>query len=241
MLVSDLSSPLFKLLAFTWNIEEWIPPPEKYIFKFHSKEDLKKWHLYSDSEYGGLSSASLEIPDGGKGSDGTGIFSGNLSVDLSEGSKWNISRSGFCGMRSKKFDGFIDLDGYDAIAMRLRGDGRCYISTDKQKITRGKLSSLLQRTGGILPRQIEIMSSLECFASSLRPLVTGVLIIYQIPLARYLPTWRGNVIDVEMEMNPGRVLGMSLSVNAEGGAVGAKSGAGDFRVEIDWIKALRMP
>uniref|UniRef100_M4EB21 NADH:ubiquinone oxidoreductase intermediate-associated protein 30 domain-containing protein n=1 Tax=Brassica campestris TaxID=3711 RepID=M4EB21_BRACM len=177
--------------AFTWNIEEWIPPPEKYIFKFHSKEDLKKWHLYSDSEYGGLSSASLEIPDGGKGSDGTGIFSGNLSVDLSEGSKWNISRSGFCGMRSKKFDGFIDLDGYDAIAMRLRGDGRCYIST--------------------------------------------------IPLARYLPTWRGNVIDVEMEMNPGRVLGMSLSVNAEGGAVGAKSGAGDFRVEIDWIKALRMP
>lgn len=31
-----------------------------------------------------------------------GIFSGNLSLDLSEGSKWNISRSGFCGMRSKK-------------------------------------------------------------------------------------------------------------------------------------------
>lgn len=28
-----------------------------------------------------------------------------------------------------QFDGFIDLDGYDAIAMRLRGDGRCYIST----------------------------------------------------------------------------------------------------------------
>lgn len=42
-------------------------------------------------------------------------------------------------------------------------------------------------------------------------------------------------------MNPGRVLGMSLSVNAEGGAVGAKSGPGDFRVEIDWIKALRLP
>lgn len=28
-----------------------------------------------------------------------------------------------------QFDGFIDLDGYDAIAVRLRGDGRCYIST----------------------------------------------------------------------------------------------------------------
>ncbi|KAL0694712.1 hypothetical protein Bca4012_061892 [Brassica carinata] len=228
--VSDLSSPLFKLLAFTWNIEEWVPPPEKYIFKFHSKEDLKKWHLYSDSEYGGLSSASLEIPDGGKGSDGTGIFSGNLSVDLSEGSKLNISRSGFCGMRSKKFDGFIDLDGYDAIAMRLRGDGRCYISTI---YTENWVNS---------PGQTEDNSwQAFVFAPKDRWYTAKASTSINIPLARYLPTWRGNVIDVEMEMNPGRVLGMSLSVNAEGGAVGAKSGAGDFRVEIDSIKALRMP
>jgi hypothetical protein len=28
-----------------------------------------------------------------------------------------------------QFDGFIDLDAYDTIAMKLRGDGRCYIST----------------------------------------------------------------------------------------------------------------
>jgi NADH dehydrogenase [ubiquinone] 1 alpha subcomplex assembly factor 1 len=48
---------------------------------------------------------------------------------MSEGSTWKIRRSGFCGMRSKKFNGFIDLDAYDTIAMKLRGDGRCYIST----------------------------------------------------------------------------------------------------------------
>ncbi|KAL2903018.1 putative complex I intermediate-associated protein 30 [Bienertia sinuspersici] len=63
--------------------------------------------------------------------------------------------------------------------------------------------------------------------------------VSEIPLARYLPTWRGNVIDASLEMNPARVLGMSLSVNAEGGVPGAKSGPGDFRVEIDWIKAVR--
>ena len=62
---------------------------------------------------------------------------------------------------------------------------------------------------------------------------------FQIPLARYLPTWRGNVIDAKLEMNQCRILGMSLSVNAVGGAPGARSGPGDFRVEIDWIKALR--
>lgn len=62
---------------------------------------------------------------------------------------------------------------------------------------------------------------------------------FQIPLDRYLPTWRGNVIDAKMEMNPSRIVGMSLSVNAGGGFPGAKSGPGDFRLEIDWIKALR--
>ncbi|XVF86957.1 hypothetical protein PTKIN_Ptkin18bG0082100 [Pterospermum kingtungense] len=146
--------------ALTWNVEDWIPPTERYIFNFSSKEELKKWHLYSDSEYGGLSSASLEIKDNGDKS--SGVFSGNLSLDVEEGTKWKITRSGFCGMRSKK-----------------------------------------------------------------------------IPLAHYLPTWRGNVIDAKLEMNPSRILGMSLSVNAEGGVPGAKSGPGDFRLEVDWIKALR--
>ncbi|CAH2066925.1 unnamed protein product [Thlaspi arvense] len=199
--------------ALTWELEEWVPPVEKSIFKFNSKEDLKTWHLYSDSEYGGLSFASLEIKDGGNGSDCTGVFSGYLSTDMSEGSKWNINRSGFCGMRSKKFDGFIDLDGYDSIALRLRGDGRCYISTI---YTENWVNS---------PGQAED-NSWQAF----------------VPLARYLPTWKGNVIDAEMEMNPGRVVGMSLAVNSQGGGfIGAKLGAGDFRVEIDWIKALRMP
>jgi NADH dehydrogenase [ubiquinone] 1 alpha subcomplex assembly factor 1 len=52
-----------------WNSEDLIPPSEKYIFNFNSKDELKRWHLYSDSEYGGLSSASLEITDGGAGGD----------------------------------------------------------------------------------------------------------------------------------------------------------------------------
>lgn len=41
-------------VALTWNVEDLIPPTERYIFNFNSKEELKKWHLYSDSEYGGM-------------------------------------------------------------------------------------------------------------------------------------------------------------------------------------------
>uniref|UniRef100_A0A0V0GXX2 Putative ovule protein n=1 Tax=Solanum chacoense TaxID=4108 RepID=A0A0V0GXX2_SOLCH len=88
--------------ALAWNIEDLVPPSERYIFNFSSKDELKNWHLYSDSEYGGLSSAALEIKDTGNGSTSVGLFSGNLSLDVIEGSKWNMTRSGFCGMRSKK-------------------------------------------------------------------------------------------------------------------------------------------
>ncbi|XP_039005812.1 probable complex I intermediate-associated protein 30 [Hibiscus syriacus] len=86
--------------ALTWNVEDWTPPIEKYIFNFSSKEELKKWHLYSDAEYGGLSSASLEIKDDSNKT--SGFLSGNLSLDVNEGTKWKITRSCFCGMQSKK-------------------------------------------------------------------------------------------------------------------------------------------
>ncbi|KAM3270997.1 putative complex I intermediate-associated protein 30 [Capsicum baccatum] len=206
------------------NIEDLIPPSERYIFNFSSKDELKNWHLYSDSEYGGLSSAALEIKDTGNRSTSVGVFSGNLSLDVIEGSKWNMTRSGFCGMRSKKFDGFIDLDGYDTIALKLKGDGRCYISTI---YTENWVNS---------PGQDED-NSWQAFVSVPKD---NNWYIAKIPLTRYAPTWRGNIINARMEMNPARIVGMSLSVNAEGGVPGAKSGPGDFEVKVDWIKALRM-
>ncbi|XP_042496618.1 probable complex I intermediate-associated protein 30 [Macadamia integrifolia] len=206
--------------ALTWNAEDLIPPSEKYIFRFNSMEELKRWHLYSDSEYGGLSSASLEIKDAGNGL--SGIFSGNLSLDVAEDSKWRINRSGFCGMRSKKFNGFIDLDAYDTLALKMKGDGRSYISTI---YTENWVNS---------PGQQED-NSWQAFVF----VPKDNWYIAKIPLDRYLPTWRGNVIDADLEMNPSRIVGMSLSVNSEGGVPGAKSGPGNFKVEIDWIKALR--
>ncbi|KAI3759804.1 hypothetical protein L6452_07873 [Arctium lappa] len=208
--------------ALTWNIEDMLPPSERFIYNFNSKEELKKWHLYSDSEYGGLSSAALEINDAGNERSGPGVFSGNLSLDVTEGTKWNISRSGFCGMRSKKFDGFIDLDPYDTIALKVKGDGRSYISTI---YTENWVNS---------PGQMED-NSWQAFVC----VPKNNWVVAKIPIAHYLPTWRGNVIEADIEMNPSKVVGMSLSVNAEGGVPGTETGPGDFRLEIDWIKALR--
>ena len=45
-----------KLAAVVWNSEDLFPPSERFIFNFNSKDEVKKWHLYSDSEYGGNAS-----------------------------------------------------------------------------------------------------------------------------------------------------------------------------------------
>ncbi|KAG6493990.1 hypothetical protein ZIOFF_049003 [Zingiber officinale] len=55
----------FHVTALAWNVEDLMPPSEKFVFNFNSKEELKRWHLHSDSEFGGLSTASLEITDVG--------------------------------------------------------------------------------------------------------------------------------------------------------------------------------
>jgi hypothetical protein len=62
----------------------------------------------------------------------------------------------------------------------------------------------------------------------------------QIPLACYLPTWKGKIVESDAEMNAARVTGMGLSLTAEGGPEGGEQGPGPFRLELDWIKALRV-
>ena len=56
---------------------------------------------------------------------------------------------------------------------------------------------------------------------------------------RYLPTMKGKIIEIKHEMNRSRICGMSLALSVNEGPEGAISGPGPFRLELDWIKALR--
>lgn len=49
-------------IALTWSVDDLMPPTERHIFSFNSKEELKKWHLYSDSEYGGIYILNCKSP-----------------------------------------------------------------------------------------------------------------------------------------------------------------------------------
>ncbi|CAK9257243.1 unnamed protein product [Sphagnum jensenii] len=50
--------------------------------------------------------------------------------------------------------------------------------------------------------------------------------VIKIPLARYLPTWKGKIVESDAEMNAACVTGMGLSLTAEGGPEGGEEGPG---------------
>jgi NADH dehydrogenase [ubiquinone] 1 alpha subcomplex assembly factor 1 len=63
---------------------------------------------------------------------------------------------------------------------------------------------------------------------------------WQMPLARYLPTWKRKIVESDAEMSAACVTVMGLSLTAEGGPEGREQGPGPFCLELDLIKALRV-
>ena len=56
----------------------------------------------------------------------------------------------------------------------------------------------------------------------------------EVPLSRFLLTWRGKVVDEVVHMNRGRVISLGISL-----AGGAKlQPDGPFKLDIKWIKAV---
>ena len=67
-------------------------------------EDLKEWAIGSDSDIGGMSSASLETYPDGSVDAGKGRFRGVLSSKVQPGMKLGgskVDRSGYAGIRTK--------------------------------------------------------------------------------------------------------------------------------------------
>ena len=85
-------------------------PMSKPLIDFHDASAARQWLSVNDGVMGGISKGGFRITD-----DKTLEFSGNLSLE---------NRGGFASIRTRPAD--LKLDGYDTIALRVKGDGRTY-------------------------------------------------------------------------------------------------------------------
>jgi uncharacterized surface protein with fasciclin (FAS1) repeats len=82
----------------------------KPVTDFSDAGTAKNWQSVNDNVMGGISEGGFRITD-----DKTLVFSGNISLE---------NRGGFASIRTRPAD--LGLDGYDTIALRVKGDGRTY-------------------------------------------------------------------------------------------------------------------
>jgi uncharacterized surface protein with fasciclin (FAS1) repeats len=85
-------------------------PTSKPVADFSDAAAAKKWLSVNDDVMGGVSEGGLRITD-----DKTLEFAGRISLE---------NQGGFASIRTRSED--LGLDGYDTIALRVKGDGRTY-------------------------------------------------------------------------------------------------------------------
>ncbi|KAL2641600.1 hypothetical protein R1flu_009187 [Riccia fluitans] len=205
--------------AFAWNIQDLSPPAEQILFRFATLKDIQHWDAYSDAVYGGLSTAALKPSEDNCE---TGVFTGSLSTELADSAPVRLKRSGFTGMRTIEGRHNLDLEPFDTLVFRVKGDGRVYITSLRtENWVMGPVDAEFNQWQAFLfaPKD-------EWFT-------------VKIPLNRFLPTWRGKILNAEHGMNFARITGLGISTTVEVSPEGAVRGPGDFRLELEWIKALR--
>lgn len=165
---------------------------EKVLYDFSAPDDIKNWRIVNDGVMGGLSQSEI-VP----GADDTAVFRGILSLE---------NNGGFSSTRIKPRS--FDLGQYEALEIRIRGDGRTYqfrIRTDG-------------RFDGVAYRQV--FSTLDNEWMTIR-----------LPLEDFSAVFRGRQLTNAAPLAVDQIRQIGFLI--------ADDRAGPFKLEIDWIKALR--
>lgn len=191
------------------------PPAEKALYSFASREDLKRWKLYSDATLGGGTFGALE-PSDEPTDKGTACFKGTLSSAVTDPSS-RLRRSGFCGINLEVAGQPLSLEDYDTVIYRVRGDGRRYIAS-------------LRTENWIVDDKSQDVWQAFIFARK------GEWTEVEIPLKRFLQTWKGRLVDNDQELDARCVTNLGISI----AAADAATDDGPFQLDLDWIRARRL-
>lgn len=196
---------------FSRDVKYMGDPGEQVLYSFAGAESLASWRVWSDAELGGKSSASL-VPS--PASPEAALFSGVYSTDIAETASERLKKSGFAGMSSLVTGDYTNLQGFQSLIYRVRGDGRTYIAN-------------LRTDNWILGTQSD-----DAWQAFLITRSDGEWHNIEVPLQEFMLTHKGRVIPGEHEMHPGRVISMGIAL-AGGEAI---QQPGPFSLEIEWIK-----
>jgi monofunctional biosynthetic peptidoglycan transglycosylase len=148
--------------------KEWV------IFDFAKPDDLNKWRPINDTVMGGISDSSLQRTEGGKA-----LFTGYVSLE---------NNGGFASVQSQP--SFYNLEGFDGIAIRVKGDGKRYKISLKNSVYMAS------------PRyQAPFNTEKEAWTT------------INLPFHTLVPTMHGNVLENEPPINVSKIISFVLLIS----------------------------
>ena len=107
---------IFSLSIFFLGVTEMkMTGKERIVLDFEKSDSSNEWLVINDGVMGGLSSSSFDVTKTGRA-----VFSGTVSLE---------NNGGFASANMKPSQ--FDLQGYDGIRLRVKGDGKKYKITLK--------------------------------------------------------------------------------------------------------------
>ncbi|GAX62547.1 NADH:ubiquinone oxidoreductase complex I intermediate-associated protein 30 [Candidatus Scalindua japonica] len=163
---------------------------ECLIFDFNNSDETEDWRILNDGVMGGLSQSQIDYSDSN-----TAIFKGTVSLE---------NNGGFASTRTIPRP--YDLDGYNGILLRVKGDGRIY--------------QLRLRTSD----RLDGVSYRYPFATE-----ADTWMKVSIPFHECVPVFRGRILEDVEPIRPEEIQQIGFLIS--------NKQAGEFQLEIDWIKA----
>lgn len=108
---------------------------------------------------------------------------------------------------------YIDLDDFHSLVFKIKGDGRQYLAN-------------IRTDNWVVGDTVDDVWQAFLFARK------GEWHEVEIPFERFLLTWRGRVVDQEVEMNRGKILSLGISLVG-----GEDAEEGEYGLGIQWIAA----
>lgn len=182
------------------------------IYDFTKPSTLKKFECISDEQFGGMSSVQF-----GRSKQGRAVLSGRLDTDIPENT--DIDASGHIGIRSFPLYGLfnkaelIDLEYYDCIEMKYRGDGRPYFLNIQSKFSINNMYPVN-----------------DVYQHFIFPKGGPHWEVERFPFSQFLTTHQGYLQDVQLNFGNATTIGVSLNDKKKG----------PFRFEIDYIKLVQV-
>eukprot|EP00877_Chromochloris_zofingiensis_P001149 jgi/Chrzof1/11034/Cz05g21060.t1 len=177
------------------------------LYTFCNHKAIKQWHVFTDKNFGGKSTADFTLAPGGEAA----VFRGHYSTEQDDDA--DMKRAGYCVAASKvmSYSDYFDIERHTHLIYTVKGDGHTYVANVR--------TDSLSGSGG------------DVWQAPFTP-GTGDFSDIKIPFSSFVMTYKGQLVQHNFEMMRDKIISVGVAISAR-----ETTAQRDFSLEIKQIRA----